>query len=119
MKIQEARKETDGLPPPTKKTTEKIPKIGTPIPPPTGQTHTEITPHTETPGPGTVQQRPIQPGTIQPGTVQPGIVLQRTIQPGKQKDIWDSSFFLHKLALLAKLAENCVQNTKYPGNALV
>ena len=52
MKIQGAKKETDGLlPPTTEKTPEKIPEIGTPIPPPAGQTHTEITPHTETPGP--------------------------------------------------------------------
>ena len=51
MIIQRAKKETDELLPPTEKTPEKIQEIGTPIPPPAGQTHTEITPHTETPGP--------------------------------------------------------------------
>jgi hypothetical protein len=49
MEVQEAKKETDGLLPLTGKTPEKIPEIGTPIPPPASQTHTEITPHTETP----------------------------------------------------------------------
>ena len=52
MKIQEAKKKTDGLLPPTEKTPGKILDIEPPTPPPTGPTHTEITPHTETPGPG-------------------------------------------------------------------
>ena len=51
MKIQGTRKETDGLLPPTEKTPEIVLDIRTPIPPPAGQTHTEITPHTETPDP--------------------------------------------------------------------
>jgi hypothetical protein len=51
MRTQKAKKETDGLLPPTEKTPKRVLDIETPIPPPTGQTHTEITPHTETPGP--------------------------------------------------------------------
>jgi len=50
MKIQEAKKKTDGLLPPTEKTPGKTLVIETPTPP-TGPTHTGITPHTETPGP--------------------------------------------------------------------
>jgi len=52
MIAQGVKKGIDGLLPPTEKTPERTPGIGTPTTPPAGQTHTEITPHAETPGPG-------------------------------------------------------------------
>ena len=78
MKIQEARKETDGLLPPTRRTTERIPKIGTPIPPPAGQTHTKITPHTETPGPEKGATPPTEDRNI---PLHPGIQANTGIDP--------------------------------------
>jgi hypothetical protein len=78
MEIQEAKKETDGLPPLTRKTPEKIPEIGTPIPPPAGQTHTEITPHTETQGPETGATPPTENRNI---PLHPGIQANTGIDP--------------------------------------
>jgi len=78
MKIQEAKKKTDGLLPPTEKTPEKTPGIDTPTPPPTGQTHTEITPHTETPGPGKEAIPPTENRNIH---LHPGIQANTKIDP--------------------------------------
>ena len=78
MKVRGARKKTDGLLPPTGKTPEKIQGIETPIPPPAGQTHTEITPHTETPGPGREATPPTGNRNI---PLHPGIQANTGINP--------------------------------------
>jgi len=78
MEVQEAKKETDGLLPLTGKTPEKIPEIGTPIPPPADQTRTEITPHTETPGPGKGVTPPTGDRNI---PLHPGIQANTGIDP--------------------------------------
>ena len=78
MKIQGARTETGRLLPPTEKTPEIVLDIGTPIPPPAGQTHTGITPHTETPGPGKGATPPTGDRNI---PLHPGIQANTGIDP--------------------------------------
>ena len=78
MEVQVAKKKTDGLLPLTGKTPEKILDIETPTPPPTGPTHTEITPHTETPGPGKGATPPTGNRNIPP---HPGIQANTGIDP--------------------------------------
>ena len=78
MTTPRVKKETEELLPPTKKTPEKIPEIGTPIPPPAGQTHTEMTPHTETPGPGKGATPPTGDKNI---PLHPGIQANTGIDP--------------------------------------
>jgi hypothetical protein len=78
MKIQGAGKETNGLLPPTGKFPEKIPEIGTPIPPLADQTHTEITPHTETPDPEKGATPPTRNRNI---PLHPGIQANTGIDP--------------------------------------
>ena len=78
MIIQGVKRETDGLLPPTEKTPEKTPKIETPIPHPTGQAHTKITPHTETPGPEKGATPPTGDRNI---PLHPGIRVNTEIDP--------------------------------------
>jgi len=72
------KKETKELLPPTGKTPEKIPEIGTPTAPPAGQTHTQITPHKENPGPGKGATPPTGDRNI---PLHPGIRVNTGIDP--------------------------------------
>jgi len=78
MRTQKARKETDELLPHTGKTPGIIQETGTPIPPPADQTHTEITPHTETPGPEKGTTPPTEDRNI---PLHPGIQANTGIDP--------------------------------------